>query len=92
MKVLPVILTTFALMTLCGCATSGGNHRNEFGAAYRSWFSGQVFNKDAPTDPSPSVSFPGKVAAAIEERRYIPEMTEKKTEEKTTNKSRLTER
>lgn len=92
MKVLPVFLTAFALMTPCGCATSGGSPQGEFGAAYHSWFSGQVFNKDAPTDPSPSVSFPGKVAAAIEEKRYIPEMTEKKAEEKTTNKSRLAEK
>ena len=84
MKSVIAVLFALVLFMLSGCAPD-----RTFGTSYRSWFSAQAVNKEAPLEPSPAVSIPGDMASAIKERRYVSEMTEKISKESTTPKSKI---
>jgi hypothetical protein len=89
MKSTYIFLLLACSICSAACSTSPYDRREGFGTAYRSWFSGQVIDEGAPLDPAPCASLPGHIATTIHEKRYLPEMTEKKERDKTTAKSRL---
>jgi hypothetical protein len=91
MKHASIPLFLICLICSVACSTLPDDRREQFGTAYRSWFSGQAVDEAAPLDPAPCASLPGHIATAIQEKRYLPEMTEKKAKEKTTAKSQLEE-
>lgn len=80
MKLFPVFAALPALLLLCACSTDPCYDASAHGRASRTFFSAQVVNPDPPEDPSPAMTLPGKVANGIYEKRYLPAMTEKKSE------------
>ncbi|NLI82308.1 MAG: hypothetical protein GX443_11595 [Deltaproteobacteria bacterium] len=82
MRQLFTAFSLFFLLGLFGCCTDQGPSGPPYGQCTHLWFSAQVLNPDAPADPTPAMVLPGKVAAEIYEKRYIPAMTEKKKEER----------
>lgn len=79
MKLLPMLAALSALMLLNACASDCFD-ASVHGQSYRAYFSAQPVNPDAPADTAPAVTLPGRVANDIYQNRYLPEMTEKKSE------------
>lgn len=79
MKLLLVLAALPALLLLHACTTDCEDP-SVHGRSYRAYFSAQPVNPDAPADPAPAMTLPGRVANDIYEKRYLPAMTEKKSE------------
>jgi hypothetical protein len=84
LKIFVCLLPTLSILT-AGCTAHGRSaqpfHTQQFGESYRAFFPAQVVNRDAPRDRCRIEVMPGKVSAGIYDKRYIPDMTEKKERE-----------
>lgn len=79
MKLALVLAALSALLLLNACATDCDDP-SAHGRSYRSYFSAQPVNPDAPADPAPAMTLPGNVSNDIYQKRYLPVMTEKQSE------------
>ncbi|MBN1905176.1 MAG: hypothetical protein JW927_08785 [Deltaproteobacteria bacterium] len=67
------------MIVICsGCKHVPKNITPEFGKSYKTAFTRQVLNPDAPKDQSPVVTLPGNVGSEIYHKRYIKSLTEEK--------------
>ncbi len=79
MKLVLVLAALSALLLLNACATDCHN-QSAHGQSHRAIFAAQPVNPDAPANPAPAMFLPGNISNDIYQKRYLPSMTEKKSE------------
>ena len=79
------IIFILILLLLAGCRHNPQHMTQDFGESYKTAFSRQVLNPDAPEDQRPVESLPGPIGNQIYKKRYTKSLTEEKEKEDSVN-------